>query len=152
MVVLALDLTRAAQDPKTLQAFIQWAEVIIATCPAEIQEQLSSAISLLKDGVSLIGQIYKAPLHPMIHRPGLILTGYVTASLNLLEHAAWSWTQKVDTREVDVEVLRRWVLEEGFKAALEEVQCTTESGTAKVEMDRQIAFSACLSRTDKAKL
>ncbi|TEB39006.1 acyl-CoA dehydrogenase domain-containing protein [Coprinellus micaceus] len=127
VVVLALDLTRAARDPRVLKSFIQWAEDVIVSWA----------------------------LHPLIHRPGLILVGYLTSSLYLLEHAAWSWTQKTETKDVDVEVVKRWALDNGLKGALEDVQRAMESGDAKIELDKQIAFGAgppLIGRAEVAKL
>lgn len=142
VVVLALDLTRAARDPQVLKSFIQWAEDVIVSCPTAIHKSLPAVISLLRESITQITQVYTGALHPLIHRPGLILVGYLTSSLYLLEHAAWSWTQKTETKDVDIEVVKRWALDNGFKGALEDVQRAMESGDAKVELDRQIAFGA----------
>ena len=151
-MVLALDLTRAARDPQALKAFIQWAENVIASCPAAIQKSLPAVISLLKESITQITQVYTGALNPLIHRPGLILVGYLTSSLYLLEHAAWSWAQKTEIKDVDVEVLKRWALDNGFKGALEDVQKAMESGDAKIELDKQIAFGAGGSLTGKGKV
>ena len=151
-MVLALDLTRAARDPRVLKAFIQWADDVIVSCPADLQKLLSAVISILQEGIAQIARVYTGQLHPLIHRPGLILVGYVTSSLSLLEHATWSWTQKTETKDVDVEVVKRWALDNGFKAALEDVERAMESGDAKVELDKQIAFGSGLSLIGKAEV
>ncbi|KAJ3550280.1 hypothetical protein NMY22_g555 [Coprinellus aureogranulatus] len=152
VVVLALDLTRATQDSKVLHAFTHWAEGVMASCPTELLKALPAVAATLREAISRVKCAYTTPVHPMIHRPGLILVGYLASSLSLLEHAVWSWTQRKETREVDVEVLRRWVLEDAFGAALEELKTMVESGSEKVEFDKQIALGASPSLHRKVKL
>jgi hypothetical protein len=70
----------------------------------------------------------------------------------LLEHAAWSTTVDSDSKGVDVEVFKRWVLEDGLKDAIEEVKRTRNSGKDKAEMDANIAFGGTNAVARDAKL
>ncbi|KAF6766547.1 acyl-CoA dehydrogenase domain-containing protein [Ephemerocybe angulata] len=140
VVVLALDLTRAAQDPVVLRSYTQWAESVLASCPGDLRKVLSSVNPTLEQGVCIVRQIYTEPMNQIVQRPALILLGYLTSSLYLLEHASWSWARYPEPKNLDVEVLRRWVLEEGFQTSLDDVERARKSGTDKIEMDTALVF------------
>lgn len=140
VVVLALDLTRATQDPLVLSAYADWASKVIMSCPKDLQGVLTPVLSLLTKGIEALKLAFTGKVHELAQRPALILVGHLTSSLHLLEHAVWSWDNNRETKDVDIEVLRRWVLEEGFQQAMDELERMRNSGYYRLQMDRAIAF------------
>ncbi|KAF9483462.1 hypothetical protein BDN70DRAFT_904191 [Pholiota conissans] len=138
IVVLALDLTRSATDPAYTDAFIYWAKSIIASCPDNLHQKLSSEINILNDAITEISAAYTKPLKTIVPRPALMLVGAIASNVYLLEHAIWSYTTTESTKELDVEVFRRWILEGGLEAAIQSVQ------RAKVDVESRINTSSAL--------
>lgn len=74
-----------------------------------------------------------------------MLMGFVASSSYLLEHAIWSHTDGDAERNTDVEVFRRWVLEGGIVAAIEDVRRVKQSTDRRVESNSTLVFGGSLS-------
>lgn len=104
----------------------QWARDILSSCPVDIKSQSKPSLELITTGLTEIQMAYKAPIAPLIPRPGLLLVGHVASSINLLEHAIWSATTSQPEAPEDLEVFKRWSQEGGLSAAIEEVRIAKE--------------------------
>ena len=69
-----------------------------------------------------------------------MLVASIASSVYLLEHAIWSKTTQGHSREVDVEVFRRWVLEGGTAAAIEDVKEAKEGMKNRIDINFAITF------------
>ena len=107
-----------------------------------MNQRLEGVIDVLREGIELVAQIYHAHLHPLTHRPGLVLVGYLASSIYLLEHTIWSWKRGGRTKGVDAEVLKRWVLEDGVPDAIREVQRAKQSGPERIMADNNLVFGS----------
>lgn len=83
---------------------------------------------------------YKVPIPTLLPRPALLLMGFVASSIFLLEHAVWAFTTGETDNDIDVEVFRRWVLEGGLIAAIEDVKRAKGNNAARVLADSAITF------------
>ncbi|KAF9267389.1 hypothetical protein L218DRAFT_920194 [Marasmius fiardii PR-910] len=144
--VLALDLVRASRDPSTLQAYFEWAENVIASCPPEFKDL--PQLQVLFSGLNDLSSAYQSPLPALMPRPALMLMGYTTSSLVLLEHAIWSSTTMQPERETDITVLCRWVEEGGLTGAIEDVKRVQKNSHHREIEDKAIVFG----RDDGSKL
>jgi hypothetical protein len=70
--------------------------------------------------------------------------GFVAASSYLLEHAIWSHTDEGAERDTDVEVFRRWVLEGGMVAAIEDVRRVKVGTDPRVQSNSSLVFGGPL--------
>ena len=66
-----------------------------------------------------------------------MLVASIASSVYLLEHAIWS---KTTQGQVDVEVFRRWVLEGGTAAAIEDVKEAKEGRKNRIDVNFAITF------------
>lgn len=162
---MSLDLVRATEKSPALNAFIsvcgaslthdvcntvrltarilQWARDIITSCPSTLGDSLSGPIASLRIGVDALVDTYKAPMHPLLPRPALFLFAHVASSAYLLEHAIWAVKTSEASRDVDVEVFRRWVVEGAFDVALENVRKVKNlPAQERVQTDADIVYGA----------
>ncbi|KAG6831929.1 hypothetical protein H0H92_006530 [Tricholoma furcatifolium] len=146
--VLALDLARAAQDPTTLTAFATWIKEVLSSCPADLAEQLLEPLEILNNSLSELATALRKPIAPLAPRPALMLTGYMASSVFLLEHAIWAHVNKESSRDTDVEVVRRWILEGGMVVAIEDVRRARVDVGKRSKADLKMVFGV----TEKAKL
>ncbi|KAF8349432.1 hypothetical protein F5887DRAFT_1059662 [Amanita rubescens] len=107
--VLALDIARATRDSNTVSAFVAWANETISTCPADLQQDLSLSLEIVRLALEELVTSYKHPIPPLVPRPALILLGHIACCLYLLEHAIWSYSTEEPTRDIDVEVFAPWL-------------------------------------------
>ncbi|KAG6909136.1 hypothetical protein DXG01_001888 [Tephrocybe rancida] len=138
--VLALDLARAAQDPATLKAFVDWVQAIQTSCPPDLQSDLQEPLSLLTAALSELSTSLPKPIAPLVPRPALMLTGYIASLAFLLEHAVWSHARRGSEGATDAEVVRRWALEGGMGAAIEDVRKARLDGDRRVVENSLIVF------------
>jgi len=68
------------------------------------------------------------------------LFGYTASSIYLLEHAIWSNTNAETEQEIDAEVFRRWVVEGGLTAAVEDVTRARGFGEKRVKENLGIVY------------
>lgn len=102
----------------------------------------------MKSGLDELSTAYQAPIPTLLPRPALILFGYISASLYLLEHAIWSHNNKEPGNEIDKEVIKRWAVESGMVEAIDDVKRARTSGRERVAMDLKIVYG----REAKARL
>ncbi|KAG6820724.1 hypothetical protein H0H93_012777 [Arthromyces matolae] len=138
--VLALDLVRAAQDPATLKEFVTWVQRTLTSCPSKVATQLGEAFRILNDALSELAFALRKPVAPLVPRGALILTGFVASATFLLEHAVWAHVNLESTCDIDVEVVRRWVVENGLPAAIEEVKRARSAGDERAMTNLAIVF------------
>lgn len=112
----------------------------MSSCPLSLREQISDALAVLDKALSELHDAYQQPLSPLAPRPILLLTGFLASSTYLLEHARWSFDTQEPAREVDAEVFRRWVLEGGIIAAMEDVRRAGREVEVRAERNSQIVF------------
>jgi len=146
--VLSLDLVRAA-DKSTLDTFISWAEGIISSCHSSLQDQVKESLAILSAALAELSTVYTPPIPILLPRPALFLFGYTVSSLYLLEHAIWSHTKGEAERETDVEVFRRWAVEGGLTAAMEDVKRARGLGDERVKANLGIVYGVS---SNKARL
>ncbi|EDR13367.1 uncharacterized protein LACBIDRAFT_292578 [Laccaria bicolor S238N-H82] len=140
VVVLALDLARSAQDRESMESFTSWANRVISSAASDLQEIIQRPLDLLKNALEELRTAYTQPLPPLIPRPALMLVASIASSVYLLEHAIWSRTTQGHSSEVDVEVFRRWVLEGGTAAAIEDVKKAKEGANNRIDNNFAITF------------
>lgn len=135
-MVLALDVARAAKDPKTLSAFakvmfwsyhppssltyprLQWSNQVSQSCPTSLKSQIAPELHILQQAVEEFLTSYKAPVAPIVPRPAAMVLGIVTSSIHLLEHAIWSHKTSEPSKELDIEVFKRWIVDAGTEGAI----------------------------------
>ncbi|KAH7922943.1 hypothetical protein BV22DRAFT_1036936 [Leucogyrophana mollusca] len=144
--VLAMDLVRTAQDPVTFAAFASWGTRIIDSCPSDLKASLEKPLQLLQTGIRDIQAIYRGTdrMAPLVPRPALLLLGYIASSAFLLEHAIWSWSTNNAERETDVEVFRRWVIEGGMVAVMQDVHIARGSTKERLTTNTAIVYGVKL--------
>ncbi|KAI1793402.1 acyl-CoA dehydrogenase/oxidase [Ganoderma leucocontextum] len=133
ITVLSLDLLRATEKSHAMDAFVAWAYEVLKSCPCSLTEQLGGPLAFLRLALDEMANAYKAPIHPLVPRPALFLFCHVASSLYLLEQAVWAVNTEEPAVQTDVEVFRRWVLEEGLDAALETVRRTKRAQKDRVD-------------------
>ena len=161
IVVLALDLVRAAADPTTILAYVQvrlfihvlpphhqllmasifqWADAIISSVSPVLFANISGGIKLLQAAIAEFTSAFTKPIAPLVPRPGIMLFGYVTAALYLLEHAVWSHENNDAEKEVDADAFVRWVEEAGMESAVKEVQKMKHAGDERVKKNAALVY------------
>ncbi|KAF8964393.1 acyl-CoA dehydrogenase/oxidase [Flammula alnicola] len=140
IVVLALDLTRSAQDPVYLKSFISWTASVMDSCPASLRQEFSPAFSILKEAIEEVIPSYKKPMNPLVPRPALMLIGAIASSIYLLEHAIWSYNNSEPTKDLDVEVFKRWIFEGGVEGAIQAVQRAKVNTEERVKLNSALVF------------
>ncbi|KAG5635043.1 hypothetical protein H0H81_012627 [Sphagnurus paluster] len=97
-------------------------------------------LALLSAALTELTSALAAPTAPLVSRPAIILVGFVAAAVFLLEHAVWAHTTSEQTREVDVDVVRRWVIEGGVGPAIEDVRRARRDTSGRASSDRDLVF------------
>ncbi|PFH54068.1 hypothetical protein AMATHDRAFT_845 [Amanita thiersii Skay4041] len=138
--VLALDIARAARDPAAIPAFITWAQETMAGCPSGMKSQVSESIDVLSEALKEIATSYQQPIQPLVPRPALMLMGCVASSIYLLEHANWAYATGEPTKDIDVDVFMRWVIEGGTMAAIADVKKAKQSGEGRIAANSSMVF------------
>lgn len=69
-----------------------------------------------------------------------MLLGHTASALYLLEHAMWACAREEPSRELDVEVFRRWVEEGGIHALVEEVSLARDAPKDRAEVDLMLVY------------
>lgn len=110
------------------------------SCPIPLAEQLGDPLAFLRVALEETANAYRGPIHPLLPRPALLLFCHVASSLYLLEHAVWAVNTKEPAAQTDVEVFRRWVLEEGLNGALEAVRRTKNAQKDRIKRDAAIVY------------
>ena len=113
---------------------------MISSAPSDLQENLQKPLDLLKNALEELCTAYTLPLPPLIPRPALMLVASIASSVYILEHAIWSKMAQGHSSEVDVEVFRRWVLEGGTAAAIEDVKEAKEGMKNRIDINFAITF------------
>jgi len=145
--VLALDLVRAA-NRAALNAFDKWIKSIVSQVPPDLLQTLQDSIGAMRRAKETLFQALSPPIRKLIPRPTLMLFGYLSSAVYLLEHASWCFKEKQPQREVDAQCVELWV-EEGLAAAVDDVR---RSLTEPVETEARISFDRALLYGDKSKL
>ncbi|KAF4617730.1 hypothetical protein D9613_006125 [Agrocybe pediades] len=149
IVVLSLDLMRAAQDPKAMKAFVSWADSVITACPLGLQVKLAIPLDIIKEALQELASSYAGSTTPLVPRPALMLTGAIASSIYLLEHATWSYNNSERTKDLDAEVFKRWVLEGGTETAIQTLKRAKSASQDRVRMNSALVFGQV---SEKSKL
>lgn len=112
-------------------------------CPAALRAEIREPLDALHEGLSELAISYKLPVPSLIPRPALILMGFLASSSYLLEHAIWSYTNGEAECDTDIEVFRRWVLEGGMVATIEDVRRAKQSTDQRVQSNSSLVFGGC---------
>lgn len=105
-----------------------------------LRSQLQNPIVLLSSALDDISTAYQGSIPPLLARPALVLFGYISSSLYLLEHMTWSHSNGEPGRDTDVEVFKRWVEEGGLVHAVEDMKRAKGAGDERAEMDLRIVY------------
>ncbi|KAI0354904.1 acyl-CoA dehydrogenase NM domain-like protein [Trametes cingulata] len=142
ITVLSLDVLRAVEKSAALDAFVKWADGILASCPDGLAQMLAEPLAVLRKALAALADAYKAPVHPLLPRPALFLFSHIASSIYMLEHAVWSVKTSEPGSDIDVEAFKRWVLEGGLDTAMENVARTKNSRDSRTQTDSAIVYGA----------
>ena len=112
----------------------------MSSCPKEIRHELEKSLAILEEGLDELSLSCQLPIEPLVPRPALLLIGHITSSCYLLEHLTWSYSNNEPERYVDIEVFRRWVLEGGTAAVIEDVKCVKQNANQRIQTDSALVF------------
>jgi hypothetical protein len=115
--------------------------------PLSVEPALQQAVNLVREALTAIQKVHVTPTKELTARPALLLFGFVAAAVYLLEHANWAVKYNEPSWESDVEVFLRWVLEDGFRQALDALLRASHANEEKSRMDRRIVFERDAGRT-----
>ena len=115
-------------------------------------QSLGGPLATLRIALTSLEDAYKQPVHPLLPRPALFLFAHVASSVYLLEHAVWAVSTSEHESSTNVEVFRRWVLEGGLDATLEDVRRTKKLQVDRARMDSQIVYGSTAKASGSAKL
>jgi len=146
--VLSLDLVRAIQAPGNLASFELWARSIISSCPQSLAMKIRAPLKTLQNAISELILAFMPPMAILAPRPALLLMGYCSASLYLLEHSIWSHTSGESEASVDSEVFKRSVDESGLLKATEDVKQARAPSRDRTLDDSRLVYGGL----DRAKL
>ncbi|PPR08159.1 hypothetical protein CVT24_012123 [Panaeolus cyanescens] len=142
VVVLSLDVARAAKDPRTLKAFANWSNEVAKSCPASLKSQISPELQILQQAVEEFLSSYTAPVAPTVPRPAAMLLGIISSSLRLLEHAVWSELNDEASKKLDLEVFKRWIVDAGTEAAIKALKEAKTGSQDVIAMNSALVFGA----------
>ncbi|KZT09123.1 uncharacterized protein LAESUDRAFT_722826 [Laetiporus sulphureus 93-53] len=140
ITVLSLDLVRAVSQSTALDAFISWAQKLLASCPTSLDTSLTVPLATLRTAISDVKEAFVAPIPALIPRPALLLFSHVACGLFLLEHAVWAFEAKEQTCDVDAEVFRRWVEEGGLSMAMADVRRAKAAPSDRLRVDGDLVY------------
>lgn len=115
-------------------------EEIVSSCPKELRAQIPEPLDLLTKALRELASALRDKSSPLTPRPALLLTGFVTSSSLLLEHAIWAHNVRDADRDTDVEVFRRWALEGGMVGAIDDVQRAKQDADQRVKANSTLVF------------
>ncbi|KAJ8503332.1 hypothetical protein ONZ45_g10962 [Pleurotus djamor] len=138
--VLALDVVRATREPSAVASFVNWGRKIIASCPSTLKAGLKEPLDILLKALDDVAVAYTQPISPFMPRAGLFVIGHVASGLFLLEHSIWSTSANDESKDIDVEVFRRWIVEGGLTKALVDLAQTRSAGADRASSDFSMVF------------
>ncbi|KAF9017504.1 acyl-CoA dehydrogenase/oxidase C-terminal [Hymenopellis radicata] len=142
VTVLSLDLLRAFKESWVLQAFVAWANTVISSCSQTLAKTIEAPLRVLNTALGTLEAAYRPPVPSLLPRPALMLMGYVASALFLLEQAVWSHGTGSTDSLLDIEVLRRWVMEAGLVTAIEDVTRAQEASKQREATDVALVFGS----------
>ncbi|EIN09932.1 hypothetical protein PUNSTDRAFT_143321 [Punctularia strigosozonata HHB-11173 SS5] len=141
--VLSLDLLRASKDASAVRSYIQWAELLLSQVPSALDSALSDVKSSLTAYLKALPPMFDAARQDStLARPVLNFLGCLSASFYLLEHAIWSYTNNRPEKDIDVDAVRRWIMQGELPQSFSEVENSVGNGTSPdaVEKDYQLVY------------
>jgi hypothetical protein len=105
-----------------------------------LRAQIQEPLDLLDEAYRELTAALGAHASPLTPRPAIILTGFVTSSYFLLEHAVWAHNVRDADRDTDVEVFRRWVLEGGMVGAIDDIRRAKQNAEQRVNSNSTLVF------------
>jgi hypothetical protein len=105
-------------------------------------ERINGQVTTLAKAITMLSAVFRAPIPPLLSRPALFLTGHISSSVYLLEHAVWAFTANETRHEIDAEVFMRWVEEGGLVDVMEEVKRARNFGKDRIRRDKNIVFES----------
>ncbi|GAA6003787.1 hypothetical protein JCM10207_003599 [Rhodosporidiobolus poonsookiae] len=147
--VLALDVIRVITQSKGLaiESLLAWAHTVLP-----LAERLflpsSTAVDTLTARLALLTHLSSAFLSPSpppdarFARPLLFHLGYLASALHLLEHAAWSASNRSGEAETDARVFRTWVNNGGARETERELRGLLEAGEDERRKERALEGAA----------
>lgn len=120
----------------------QWAGDILSRIQPSLLVTLKQQVELVQAASDILRSALAKPIAPLVPRPALMLLGYVTTALYLLEHAIWSYENHLSSveLEIDVEVFARWVGESGLDAAVKDVQKAKAAGPERMRQNEMLVY------------
>lgn len=71
-----------------------------------------------------------------------MLVGAIASSAYLLEHAIWSYTISEPTKDLDIEVFARWILEGDMEAAIHAVRRAKADIEGRINSNYALVFGS----------
>jgi hypothetical protein len=69
-----------------------------------------------------------------------MLVGAIASGAYLLEHAIWSYNTSEPTKDLDIEVFGRWILEGDMEAAIHAVQRAKANVEGRINSNYALVF------------
>lgn len=117
---------------------------VVSSCPAKLRAEIQEPLDLLNKALQELTTALGTHASPLTPRPALLLTGFVTSSCFLLEHAVWAYSIGNTERDTDVEVFRRWALEGGMIGAIDDVRRAKQTTDQRVKANSTLVFGGSL--------
>lgn len=117
---------------------------VVSSCPAKLRAEIQEPLDLLNKALQELTTALGTHASPLTPRPALLLTGFVTSSCFLLEHAVWAHDIGDTERDTDVEVFRRWALEGGMVGAIEDIRRAKQTADQRVKANSTLVFGGPL--------
>lgn len=126
-----------------LSLISQWAEdVVSGNSITALNNTCKHLQTVLNKLPSVIETNKSSPLTP---RSTLNIVAATTAGISLLEHALWAVRNNEPTKDIDVEVCRRWVEEGELSSLMEQFARLASSPGDRSALNTALVYGAALS-------
>jgi hypothetical protein len=106
-----------------------------------MRQVLGTTVASLEKGLNILPSAFqRSQTHLLLPRPLVFFVGYLAAGIFLLEQAVWSWNTNYVERDIDADVVKRWVEEGGFEHSFSEVRGTTSLPTTRHAANTSMVF------------
>lgn len=124
---------------------LQWIDSIISEVSTELSTELKDSLRAIREAKEQLFLALSPPIHKLIPRSALILFGYLSSTLYLLEHAIWSFQQGRSEKGMDIHCVNLWV-SEGLSSAVTDVQriLGVKNVEQRIAFDRAMLYGAKL--------
>lgn len=101
-----------------------------------MRHDIHVAVETLSKAVNELPAFFQqSTINPLLPRVVLNFFASITCGLFLLQHAVWSMVNDEDTKEVDVEVFRRWVEEGDSRSSIRDIITISDNHEERARMN-----------------